>query len=624
MAWFAGEPREKEVVLSDFYLMKKLLPYLKDQWHRILIAVVATVFYVAGILIAPLITREALNNALPNKDTKQLIFLSLLYVANAAMYYIVTIIMSYFIQSAGRHLIFNIREDLMAKVERLSMSYHSKTPTGKKMSILQNDVQRLLQLVVSGVVDNVAGILRIFGIYVVMLQINWELALVALLFLPAVVLLLIYFRNKAREAYQITRKTVSRLNIAFQEHISGIRVTKSFNREEYNFMEFSDLSEENLEAQVTAIRYFAMVFPVFDIIIALTTISIFMVGGPMYLSGNLKIGDLSAFLSYLTRLFDPILFFIMFYNTFQSAMAATERIVKLLEYPMDVEEADPDELVPMPDKIEGAFDIKHLTFSYEEELKDIVEIVSVDEGAIQRSEESKEKDETANELTYVYRDFNLAIKPREVLAIAGPTGAGKTTLINIIGRFFDFDKGTITLDGIDIRKLPLRDYRKSLGIILQEPFLFDGTLRENITYGFPEASDEKIKKICDLIGIWEWIQGLDDGLEHEVGERGGKLSLGYRQLVTLARTLLSNPKLLLLDEATSSIDPYAEMLVQRALEELIENRTTIVIAHRLSTIRNADRIIYIEDGAITEQGTFDELLELDGEFAKQYRMQFST
>ncbi len=467
------------------------------------------------------------------------------------------------------------------------MGFYDKRHVGRIMSRVTNDVETLNEFLTSGVEVAIGDIFILVGIVTVMLFMNAWLALMSFMVIPILLIVTMLLGKRVREAYRLTRKKISGVTANLAESISGMRVVQSFSREMANAQQFDRVNVENFQANIQAARTSALFFPVVDVIGSLGTCLVLWFGGTSVMNGSLTLGVLVAFMAYVTRFFIPIREISMLYNNVQSALAATERITEILDARSEVEEAkDAVEL----QRIKGEIKFNNVSFGYEPD-------------------------------TFVLKDITLEIRENERIALVGPTGAGKTSLASLAARFYDPQKGSITVDGYDLRKFSLKSLRSQMGIVLQDPFLFTGSIRENIAYGRPDASEQEIVEAAKTVGAHDFVMNFEQGYDTNVGERGVRLSMGQRQLISFARALLADPRILILDEATSSVDAYTELLIQNAMKKLLEHRTTIIIAHRLSTVRSADKIVVIDDGKIVDTGTHEELMRHKGLYRKLYEMQ---
>lgn len=456
---------------------------------------------------------------------------------------------------------------------------------------LIGDVGVLLDFVTWSITGLFRSVFNLVGIVIIMLFLNWQLALVAFSVMPLMIILTNYWRDRVRQAYRATRQRLALINGFLNESITGIRVTKSFTREERNFQHFDDLNMSFFDANLQATRLAAIFFPGVDFIGSLATALVIGVGGWLVLDDALTAGTLVAFVLYVERFFDPIRELAQRYNTFQATMAASERLFELLDLQPDL--VDLPDAQPLP-QIRGEVEFRNVSFAYNRDGRTIL------------------------------NGINLHAMPGERIALVGETGAGKSTIIRLLSRFYDVTGGMLTIDGHDVREVTSDSLRQQLGIVLQDTFLFTGSVADNIRYGRLDATDEEVLNASRAVGAHEFIIRMPDGYDSEVGENGSNLSVGQRQLVSFARALLADPRILILDEATSSVDTATERIIQRALDTLMEGRTSFVIAHRLSTIVNADQIVVLDHGNIVEHGTHQELLAKRGRYFNLYTMQWAT
>jgi len=449
-------------------------------------------------------------------------------------------------------------------------------------------VGQLQDLLTGGFLSILADALTLGGIIIVLLSMNARLALLTLTVLPVMTIIMAYWQRLSRRAFRRVRGAIAAVNAGLQENISGVRVIQSLSREDLNLRQFDSLNEEHLSANLQAGRVSAAVFPMVEIITSVATALVITVGGAQVLNQELSAGALIAFTLYIQRFFDPIRDLSLRYTQMQRVMAALERIYEVLDTQPEVEDApDAVELPPL----RGEVRFEKVSFAYLEGIE-------------------------------VLHNINLEVKPGETVAFVGPTGAGKTTMALLLGRHYDVTSGAITIDGHDLRQVTQKSLRRQMGVVPQEPFLFSGSIKDNIRYGRPEASDEEIEAAAKAVGAHDFITRLKDGYDAELQERGVNLSLGQRQLISLARAILANPAILILDEATANVDTQTEVLIQKGLRELLRGRTSFVIAHRLSTVREADHIVVMDEGCIVEEGNHRQLLAKGGLYANLYTMSF--
>ncbi len=572
---------------TDTALLKRMMRYLGNKRRLVIASTLVTIGAMITALMMPIILQLAVDDYMATGKMDSTWQVALLYFIVLVLNFLMEYLNRVLLGMLALKIMYEIREDVVIKLQYISIDYFEKNETGKIMSRGTNDVQSMGELISSGVIDLIGQFLTIGGIVAILIWYDWLLAIATLSLVPILVFVILLFRNMIRRAYRKTRKTIANVYANIEENVSGIKDAKAMAREEHNIKEFDRINKENFEAQVNASKISAMFFPIVGAFSAMATVVVLWVGGIQVNVGSLTIGELLAFLQYTTMFFRPILSLVFYYNIFQSGLAAAERIFELIDMPEGV--------IDLPDaielkKVEGRIEFDNVSFSY---IKGI----------------------------QVLKGISFTVEPNEMVALVGHTGAGKTTITNLIARFYDVNEGSIKLDGIDIRKIKISSLRKHVGIVQQDVFLFSGTIRDNIKYGNPDASDEEMIKVCKMIGIHDFVQSLPNGYDTEVLERGKILSTGQKQLVSIARVLLANPKVLIFDEATSSMDVITEAKIQRALKILFKNRTSIVIAHRLSTIRNADKIIVLEKGQIKEIGKHEDLLKRKGIYHDLYKTQ---
>ncbi len=573
--------------IPDRVLIKRLISYMIK--YKLNFAVITSLLLVsAGLgLIGPYILAIAIDKYIATADLSSLYWISAIYVGVYVASWAVGCIQTYLRFWLGQKLVLDMRMDMFRNLQQLSMSFYDKRHVGRIMSRVTNDVETLNEFLTSGVEIAIGDIFILVGIVAVMFILNIRLALISLAVIPILLIGTIMLGGRVREAYRVTRRKISGVTANLAESISGMRVVQSFSREMANAQQFDRVNVENLQANIQAAKISALFFPLVDILGSLGTCLVLWFGGTGVIDGSISLGVLVAFMSYVTRFFMPIREISMLYNNVQSALAATERITEIVDAKPEVKEAEDAAQLP---RIRGEIRFNHVSFGYEPN-------------------------------TYVLRDINLEIRENKRVALVGPTGAGKTSLANLAARFYDPQEGTVSVDGYDLRKVTLKSLRGQMGVVLQDPFLFTGSIKENIAYGKPDASEQEIIEAAKAVSAHEFIMSSEQGYDTNVGERGIRLSMGQRQLISVARALLADPRILILDEATSSVDPYTELLLQNALKKLLEKRTTLIIAHRLSTVRSADKIVVIDGGRIVDTGTHRELMSREGLYKKLYEMQ---
>jgi len=592
MGWharrFATEEEDYERQIPDRVLMRRLLEYITRQRRKSSILVVAIVASTIIGLLPPYLSSIAIDNYIVDMDPRGLILISIAFTVVYIIQFFTQYGQRYLINWLGSKLEYDIRLDLFRHLQRLNLDYYAHKEVGSVVSRATNDVDKITELITSGVASVIADLLTLAGIIAIMLWMNWWLSLITFTIIPLIMLFLYFWGRRVRRVYRETRKTIASVSAQMEESVSGIKEIQSYSREGETKKEFQQVNRSNMQANVQAGQVMSAFWPAVQIFSAIGNFLVLWFGGVAVMNGDLSVGILFGFMSYLSRFFWPIQDLAGFWNNVQSALAAAERVFGIIDTPASIK--DKDGTIKLP-RIEGRINYESLTFSYEEGVP-------------------------------VLKDINIEIEPNSKVALVGPTGVGKTTMINLLYRFYDPDKGKITVDGYDLRDVKISSLREQMAIVLQDNFLFSDTVKENIRYGRLDATDEEIIEVSKAVGAHEFIEKLPEGYETDVRERGGRLSVGQRQLLSLARALLADPSILIMDEATSSIDAYTELIIQEAMDKVMRDRTSIIIAHRLSTVRNSDKIIVLVEGQIKETGTHEELISLGGVYKKLYDMQF--
>jgi ATP-binding cassette, subfamily B, multidrug efflux pump len=490
--------------------------------------------------------------------------------------------------AVGQRILASLRERIFGRLLRLPLGFFDRRPVGDLMSRVTNDVDTLNQLFSQGLTQLLGSLFSLIGIVVAMVVLDWRLALVCFTIIPVMLLTNVFFARRARQAFRTTRETVGDVTAGLQEEIVGVREAQAFNRTEANIARFRERNAANRVANVQAVAITSAFAPTIDVLSTLATAVVIGFGGYLVVTGNLTVGLLTAFLIYVQQFFRPIQLASQVYTQAQAALAGAERIYAILDEPTELE--DPPDAKKL-DRVEGRIEFDRVTFAYEPGRP-------------------------------VLHDVSFVVEPGQTVALVGPTGAGKTTIANLVPRFYDATGGTVRVDGRDVREVERRSLRDRIATVLQEPFLFSGTVAENIAYGREGASREEVEAAARAVSAHGFISALPEGYDNPLGAGGGTLSGGQRQLVSFARAVLADPRILILDEATSNVDTRTEALIQRALARLLKGRTSMVIAHRLSTIRDADLILVIENGRVAERGTHASLLAAGGRYAELYRRQF--
>ncbi len=573
----------------DPRIMRRLVQYIRPFRRMMLAAVAMMVLGAIASLAGPYILKVAIDSAILKHNQTLLDLLALGYVGTYVVAWGAGYVQQYTMGMIGQQVLYNLRMQLFSHVQHLELSFYDQMEAGRIMSRFISDVTTLNELLSSGILAVFMDVFILLGIIVVMLTMNIRLSLLTFVVLPFMIVLSFGFRMLARETYREVRRRISRVNGSLQENVSGVRVIQAFSREDRNLKDFAGINRENLDANLKATALGAGFFPTVDILSSVATALVVWYGGTRILSHqDLTVGVLVAFLAYVGRFFEPVRDLSQRYTILQSAMAGGERIFELLDVQPTIVDAPGATEMPA---IQGEVVFEHVYFGYRRDR-------------------------------YVLKDISLHARPGETIAFVGQTGAGKSSMVNLLNRFYDIQQGHIYIDGIDIKSVSLASLRRQMGIVLQDTFLFSGTIRENIRYGRLDATDAEVEEAARAVNAHHFIMAHEDGYETDVQERGSILSVGQRQLISFARALLANPRVLILDEATSSVDTQTEILIQQALERLLEGRTSFVIAHRLSTVKHASQVVVIDKGTIVERGTHDELLALHGYYHKLYMMQF--
>lgn len=574
----------------DINQLKRLGRYLVPYRKKLTFTIIMMLISSAIGLLTPLFMRQIIDDYIPNGNYKGIILMSVLTLAVALITALFLIFKVRFTNQIGQGVIYDLRDDLFQHLQKLPFSYYDNRPHGKIQVRIVNYINSLSDLLSNGIVNTITELFSLIFIVMYMLFLDFRLTLVCLCGLPILTLIMFFIKTKQRKAWQYASNKQSNLTAYIAESINGIRVTQSFVREEKNLTIFNKLSGDYKKSWLRAVLFNNMLWPAIDIISVTTCAFVYVLGVNWLIGGNvfLQAGTLIAFTTYVNRFWNPINTLASFYTNLLNAIAYLERIFETMDEPILVK--DCPGAIEMP-PIQGKVEFRNVDFSYEDNVK-------------------------------VLNNISFTANAGESYAIVGPTGAGKTTIINLISRFYNLDSGAVLIDGIDISLVTLSSLRKQMGVMLQDSFIFSGTIMDNIRYGNMEASDEDVITAAKTVCAHEFIMKMENGYQTTVNERGTRLSAGQRQLISFARALLANPKILILDEATSSIDTETEISLQRGLSSLLKNRTSFIIAHRLSTIKNADCILVVDKGVIQEMGSHDELIKLEGEYQKLYLSQY--
>jgi ATP-binding cassette subfamily B multidrug efflux pump len=629
---------QEEEVLGKAYdsrLMARLLKYLRPYRWQVAIALISIFLKSFADVLGPYLTKVAIDRYLAPTGSSSAGFwnwlspraitgiaqIAAIYVGLLVFSFLLEFLQTYFMQWTGQRVMFDLRREIFRHLQRLHVAFFDRNPVGRLVTRVTTDVDALNEMFTSGVVSIFEDLFVLFGILGVMLCMNWKLALITFAVLPFIVYSTKIFRDRVRDSYRRIRIAIARINSYLQEHISGMVVLQLFNRERKAYDRFSEINRNHMDAYKDAIMAYSVYYPVVEILSAIAIACVIWFGGgdvmrnvpatSVSVSFNWRtliafrlvptvasLGVLVAFIQYALRFFRPIMDFSEKYNILQSAMAASERIFKLLDTPVQV--VSPA-VVKRPEGL-GRIEFDHVWFTYRDAA-----------------------DESNNEHAgsdWVLRDVTFAIEPGETVAIVGHTGAGKTTLISLLLRFYDVQKGAVRIDGVDVKDMDLVDLRSRFGVVLQDPFLFSGTIGGNIRLGTQRIQHKDVEKAAEDVNLADFIRALPKGFDEEVRERGSTLSTGQKQLISFARALAHEPKILILDEATSSVDTETEFRVRDALSRMVEGRTSVIIAHRLSTVQRADKIIVMHKGQVREMGTHQQLLVQRGIYFKLYQLQY--
>ncbi len=570
-----------------------LFSLLRPYRAQVALMAVALVAATAAGLAPPYLAGRAVDDGIGARDSSALSVIVIAFLASALVYWAATYAQTYLVGWVGQRALRDLRGRIYAHLQTMSIGFYTRRRPGVLISRMTNDVVALDSLISDGVVTLFSSLLTLIGVIVILVVLDLKLALVTFLTFPLLALASAIFRIVAADAYSQTREKIAAIAAHLQESLSAVRVVRSFGQEPRHIDEMSRLNEENRLANLRTVYLNASYFPAVEMLSAIGTAAILIVGGNRVIDSTLTVGVLIAFIGYLQTFFDPIQQISQLYTTYQQGMAALDKIFELLDTSPDMVDR-PDAVDP--GRLRGAIGLREVSFAYDETAK-------------------PHSAAEAAEIRWALRDLSLAIEPGQTVALVGQTGAGKSTLAKLVARFYDPQHGAVTIDGHDLRDLRAEPLRRQLGIVPQEGFLFSGSVRDNLAFGQPGAADSVLLAALEAIGGAEMLARLPDGLDSEVGERGSMLSAGERQLVAFARAMLADPAILILDEATSNVDVRTERAIERGLERLLAGRTALVIAHRLSTIRRADRIVVLSDGRMVEAGSHRELIEANGAYA---------
>lgn len=571
----------------------RLFGYLRDYKKDVVIVLIAMAVTVGISLLNPLLIEEAIDHYVADKDMNGLLKLVAFAVTVNLVYVVMVKVRIYVMSLISNNIILKVRNEVYEHIQTLSFRFFDSRPNGKILARIMGDVNSLKDVLAKAVTNIIPNTITIIGVIVIMLMKDWRLALAAMCTLPFMAIAIYLVEKSNHIRWQVVRKKGSNVNAYVHESIAGMRVVQSLNAQDETRAQFEELTDEHRDSFIYACRVADLFFPVIDMSWGIGMMVLYLVGVKIIGAPEVSLGLLVAFGTYTGMFWEPIMNLSTFFNQLITNLSAAERVFDILDTESDL--TDEPDAFELPD-IKGEVAFNNVSFTY---------------------------DEGTESETKVLDNVSFTAKPGETIALVGPTGAGKTTIVNLISRFYDIQKGTITIDGYDLKKVTMNSLRKQMGVMTQDNFIFHGTVRENIAYGKLNATDEEIIRAAKAVDAHDFIMKMEKGYDTELKEQGAGLSIGQRQLIAFARTMISEPKILILDEATSSIDTHTELMVQKGIEALLKGRTSFVIAHRLSTIQNADRIFVIDQGGIREQGSPAELLEKKGAYYKLYMAQFA-
>ncbi len=587
----AGQEERLFGRVFDPNVMRRFIPFVRPYKRQLLFALLGVILFTGTQLAVPLVIRGAIDSALVPGEASQtaLYIAAALFAVIILVHYAANYAQERLASEIGERVLFDMRRAMFEHLQRISLSFMDKTEVGRLMSRLQGDVHALQEFLESSIFA-VGDVILLTGIIAVILALNLSLGLLTLAIVPMLFIVRFLWLPKAREAFVGARLAISTTNGALAEAINGVRTVQAMAREDINYVLFDDKARSNLRSQLRATRFAQIMIPIVDTLTGVAMAVVVVVGGTMVLNGNLELGIMVAFIFYVQRFFAPIRSITMQYSVMQRAMASGNRIFEVMDVKIDV--ADKPDANDLP-ALDGRIEFQNVTFGYEKDRP-------------------------------ILKNVSFTVHPGETVALVGPTGSGKTSITALAHRFYDVWDGRILIDGHDVRDVTQESLGRHIAMVLQEPFLFTGTILENIRYRTADATMEQVERAAQAVGAHDLIMQLPDGYDTMLEQGGGNLSHGQRQLISFARALVADAKILVLDEATANIDSYTEKLIQKALKRLLKNRTGLVIAHRLSTIRGSDRIVVLQDGEIVEIGNHDELMDRQGLYAKLYSMNYAS
>jgi ATP-binding cassette subfamily B protein len=626
---------QEEEVLGKAYdsrLMRRLIGYLRPYSWQVIVALTSIILKAGADIVGPYLTKVAIDKYLSSSSQRQHSFLdawlsssplkgigqiALVYLCALVASFVLEYTQTYLMQWIGLKVMFDLRSQIFRHLQRMHVGFFDKNPVGRLVTRVTSDVDALNEMFTTGVVAIFEDVFVLAGIIVIMLSMKWWLALITFAVLPLIFWATMIFRKAVRDSYRRIRTAIARINSYLQEHVSGVIVLQLFNRERRAYDQFQKINAQHMDAYKDAIFAYAIYYPVVEVLSTIAIAGVFWFGGLRVMAGAVELGVLVAFMQYAQRFFRPIQDLSDKYNILQSAMASSERIFKLLDTPAEI--VSPEH--PVQATGMGSIEFDHVWFAYRQldiESGERKPAGAAGNGAHAPAHTNGE----SRTYDWILQDVSFTINPGETVAIVGHTGAGKTTIISLLLRFYEIQRGAIRIDGVDIRNLSVPELRRRFGVVLQDPFLFSGTVENNIRLGSGWITDEQVEEAAESVNVADFIRALPQKFKEPVLERGSTLSTGQKQLISFARALAHQPSILVLDEATSSVDTETELRVREALTHMVEGRTSVIIAHRLSTIQRADKIIVMHKGHVREVGTHQELLANRGIYWKLYQLQY--
>jgi ATP-binding cassette subfamily B protein len=610
----------------DSRLMGRLLTYLRPYKLQAIISLAAILLKAGSDVAGPYLTKIAVDRYMSAKPVPHpapftrwlshnamvgITQIASIYLATLVLSYLLEFVQTYLMQWTGQKVMFDMRSQIFRHIQRMHVSFFDRHPVGRLVTRLTSDVDALNEMFTAGVFAIFEDVFVLALIVVIMLRMNWWLALIAFSVIPLILVVTHVFRKHVRDSYRRIRSAIARINSATQEHVSGMSVVQLFNREQRSYQDFAAINRQHMLAFKDAILAYALYYPAVELLSSVAIALVIWLGGDGVLRNAVSIGVVVAFIQYSQRFFRPIQDLSEKYNILQAAMAASERVFRLLDTPPELTSP----ATPRACDGSGRIEFRHVWFTYQ----------SLDPGqlaSIQQAAGAEEIGEVSAGVDWILKDVSFVIEPDQTAAIVGHTGAGKTTIIGLMMRFYEIQSGSVLINGVDVREQDVTELRRQFGVVLQDPFLFSGTIAENIRLGSDWISDERMEAAADEVNVGDFIRGLPQGFDEPLRERGNSLSTGQKQLINFARALAHDPRILVLDEATSSVDTDTEMRVRSALERMIQGRTSVIVAHRLSTVQQADIILVMHKGQLREFGTHQELLGQRGIYWKLYQLQY--